>query len=291
MQQFFILGNPRSGTSLLRLILNSHSKVVVPPESGFFLWWSKKYAEWNVDKSKNPELIDQYISDVKSSKKMETWNLDFNLVKANIYKQNPKDYLTLSQIIYQTYAFHRAKEPTVIGDKNNYYINHLETLYQLVPSAKFLHIIRDGRDVACSYQELAKLDTNSPYKPDLPTNIEAIANEWLINNSNILEFSKKIMRENFLSIRYEDLVLAIREQAELMCSFLGISYDANMLQYYKDNKQNVEEPISTLDWKKKTLEKPDTNNINKYKKILSIQEIENFNSVGGDMLRRFRYEF
>jgi hypothetical protein len=45
-KQVFIIGNPRSGTSLLRIMLNSHSSMVVPPECGFIQWWYQKYKDW-----------------------------------------------------------------------------------------------------------------------------------------------------------------------------------------------------------------------------------------------------
>ncbi|MGB0789818.1 MAG: sulfotransferase, partial [Marinirhabdus sp.] len=70
----FILGNPRSGTSLLRLMLNQHSSIVAPPESGFSLWWLHKYGNWcKADNA--PQKINGFIDDVLSSRKIETWHL------------------------------------------------------------------------------------------------------------------------------------------------------------------------------------------------------------------------
>lgn len=291
MQQFFILGNPRSGTSLLRLILNNHHKIVVPPESGFLLWWSKKYSDWTRKNSMDSIQVDGFVKDIKSSKKIETWGLDYDILKNRISKTLPDNYLQLCQQIYLTYAAQKSKEPTIIGDKNNYYIQHLTELATIAPKAKYLHIIRDGRDVACSYKALAELHTESQYKPVLPTDVSSIAKEWVHNNNKILKFSEMLSFSNFLTIRYEDLVLHTEETAKSMCDFFKILYDSNMLLYYKNNQINKEEPLKTLDWKLKTLEQPDKNNINKYRDILSMQEIEEFNKIGEELLLAYRYEY
>lgn len=235
--------------------------------------------------------VDGFVKDIKSSKKIETWGLDYDILKNRISKTLPDNYLQLCQQIYLTYAAQKSKEPTIIGDKNNYYIQHLTELATIAPKAKYLHIIRDGRDVACSYKALAELHTESQYKPVLPTDVSSIAKEWVHNNNEILKFSEMISFSNFLTIRYEDLVLHTEETAKSMCNFFKILYDSNMLLYYKNNQINKEEPLKTLDWKLKTLEQPDKNNINKYRDILSMQEIEEFNKIGEELLLSYRYEY
>ena len=57
---FFILGNPRSGTTLLRLMLNSHPKLGVPPECGMIQWWNEKYKNKNLQ-----DVYDTFINDIK----------------------------------------------------------------------------------------------------------------------------------------------------------------------------------------------------------------------------------
>lgn len=290
MQQFFILGNPRSGTSLLRLIMNNHSQIVVPPECGFFLWWSKKYQYWTKKNTDEKKEVEQFIIDLKSSKKIETWNLDFKLLKQNIEQEKPENYLKLCQQVYLTFAQQRNKVPSIIGDKNNYYIEHIKELIDLIPKAKFIHIIRDGRDVACSYMAIKKLNTNSPYKPILSTNIVEIAKEWKKNNESVLDLFEKLTNDKIISIRYEDLVSKPEETVRKLAAFLKVSYDPNMLLYYKNNQINKEEPTQTLDWKLKTLEEPDESNVNKYKKLLTLTEIEEFNNIGRKILQKFAYE-
>ncbi|HEX5798198.1 MAG TPA: sulfotransferase [Candidatus Saccharimonadales bacterium] len=288
MQKVFIIGNPRSGTSLFRLMLNSHSEVIAPPESGFLHWWSNKYNNWN--KLSNTKFrVEEFLSDLKTSKKIENWKLDFEELKKIILKEKPKDYSHLTELVYSTYAMRRGKNSKIIADKNNYFIYHLDDLVKIWPNAKIIFMVRDGRDVACSYITLNKISTDSPYKPKLPTKINNIAKEWTTNNQRVQDFIQKLSRDRSLLIKYEDLILHPEQTLKNVCSFLKIEFEKGMFEYYIHNARYEDEPISTIDWKRKTLEKPDKTNIGKYKKELNKQQIQEFNNIAGKMLETFGY--
>jgi hypothetical protein len=286
MIKSFILGNPRSGTSLLRIMLNSHPEIIAPPECGFLQWWYEKYKNWDISDSKDKIKVDAYIDDLLTSKKIETWQLNRKALTENINRLQPRNYGELNEIVYYTWGKVNKENPRVIIDKNNYYINYLELISRVWNPAHFIFIIRDGRDVACSYREIHKLKTDSPYKPKLPYEIEDIAAEWSSNNSKIKKFLETNNFNKHIIIKYEELVLDSENILRKLADFLELDFSLNMLDYYNRN----DEPISTLDWKKKTFDKPDTLNINKYKNILKGPEIKKFNSVAGKILNDFGYE-
>ena len=285
MQRVFILGNPRSGTSLLRIMLNNHAQIASPPECGFMHWWYKKYSNWSVNDSLDGRRVNEYVTDVLSSKKMEDWKLKSSHLTDLINLNKPQDYADLSELVYLSWAQKYRKTPSAIVDKNNYYIHHLKDLEKIWPSAKYIYLVRDGRDVACSYLNLSKLETLSPYKPKLPTSIHDIAHEWIRNNQEIISFLEGRKNESYYSIRYEDLILNTKEELESLCRFLELPMDAKMLDYYLHN----DEPESTMDWKMKTLEKPDAHNIGKYEQVLSIEDIATYNRIAKSLLNKFRY--
>jgi hypothetical protein len=70
MQRFFIIGNPRSGTTLFRLMLNKHSKMIVPPEAGFLVWLYKDIKDENFNKGYR-----KFIELLRDTSKIETWNI------------------------------------------------------------------------------------------------------------------------------------------------------------------------------------------------------------------------
>lgn len=286
----FILGNPRSGTSLFRIMLTSHPLICIPPECGFIQWWYSKYKDWSLKDSNSPIAVDTYISDLKTSKKIETWNLNFLELKKYILKNNISNYSNLCLEVLKQFAKQQEKQPLFFGDKNNYYLSHLELLNKLFPKARYILIVRDGRDVTCSYKNLKDIKTTSMYKPNLSTDIKVIANEWLDNNKNTLSFFKALNKCNYFTIRYENLLMNTKNELSEVCDFLQIPFNEMMLDYSNLNKEKNIEPEEMMSWKKKTYQKPDISNIGKYKKELTSNEIDEFNSIAKEMLLKFNYE-
>lgn len=283
----FILGNPRSGTSLFRLMLNSHPNIVCPPESGFGHWWLAKYNDWSITDLESTRLND-FLRDLFSSKKFETWYLNKEEVREFILKRRPEDYAGLISCIYLAYG-QNPDEIKVLADKNNYYIHHIEDLEKIWPNSKYIHIIRDARDVACSYIDNAKLRTDSPYKPDLSTDIDFIANEWCENNQKIA-FLKKSNPENYLLVKYEDLILNTMETLVRCTSFLNVDFSDQMLNYFKNSDVKKIEPIATIDWKRKTMEKPDKNRVKRYLTDLDDKQQKRFLDIAKSSLEEYGYE-
>lgn len=282
---FFILGNPRSGTSLFRLMLNSHPHMVIPPESGFLQWWYSKYNNWSLEDSTDEHKVIDYVTDLLSSKKIEDWNLDKETLIKVILTEKPINYLELSTLVYLSYKNNSNLEVLRIGDKNNYFIHHLNTLNRISPKAKYIHLIRDGRDVACSYRNIKQLKSTSVYKPNLVYSIEDIAKEWKLNITSIANF---LVDKPHLKIRYEDLLFNPEMELKKVCEFLEISYNDTMLNFYQDDLND--EPLNTRDWKMKTLEPLDNTNSLKYLKILSQEEIQIFNKINLDLLKNNGYD-
>lgn len=280
MKKMFLLGNPRSGTSLLRLMLNAHPDIIAPPESGFLHWWYEKYKDWSLEDGQSSAAIAGYVTDLLSSKKIETWCLNRNDLIDFLRRKKPADYESLSALVYEYYACMVNKTPSVIIDKNNYYIHHLSDLKLIWPNAFYIYLIRDGRDVACSYLNIKKLKTNSPYKPSLPSSIEKIAAEWDTNNRRIYDFLSQYNSKKWIMVKFEELILNPISTLQTITHMIDIKYSQQMMEYTKHN----DEPQATLDWKKKTLSMPDVSNINKYKKQLSKNQINIFNRIARETL-------
>lgn len=283
MEHAFLLGNPRSGTSLLRLMLGAHPEILAPPECGFAQWWLAKYGGWNG--SEGNDQIVHYVDDVLTSRKIETWNLDRDEILERILKEKPNRYGKLVDCIYLSYR-DASESSSLIVDKNNYYINHLSELDSIWPESKFIFLVRDGRDVACSYLELNKLKTASKYKPQLPGTLEDIANEWSRNNERIIAFLETSASGRFIVLRYEDLVANPDTELTRLCSFLNIDFSSRMLVYYLHKDR---EPSETLDWKRRTLTSIDVTRVGRYKIELTATQVQRFNELAGKTLRRFGY--
>jgi len=263
-------------------MLNNHPEVTVPPECGFAMWLHEIYV--NTDFS-DMTSIDDFLEKLSTVKKIETWKINLAELKTFLIKNQPKNYQEIVPLIYRHYANSINNHPKWLGDKNNFYISYIETIKKLLPDSKQIYIVRDGRDVACSYKDLASKKYDSIYAPKLPSEIKEIATEWLNNNRLI----KHEVDNGALLIRYEDLLHSPEVELNKVCEVLGLTYSSQLLNYHINNRIQEQEPKEFLQWKSKTLSPPDQGNIGKYRNILTKEEIQTFECIAGELLEEFGY--
>ena len=169
----FILGNPRSGTSLLRSIINSHDNIIIPPECGFLQFLHAKYQGFNF----SIKILNTFVEDLFLTKKIEGWFLDKQNLKEYLFQKKPNNYQYLVYLVYKFYGeTNQNKKVLYWGDKNNYYLHHLDLLNSIFVNSRYIQIIREPKDVVSSYLNVHRLP-NSKYKPRFSNNISDIAYE------------------------------------------------------------------------------------------------------------------
>jgi len=266
---------------MFRLMLNAHSKITVPPESGFALWYAEKYADIDVF---TQDVYERFINDVLCAKKFETWNLTREQLTEAVNEVKPTCYSQLVDAVYNCYAVAKGKQVRKFGDKNNYFVEYIPELVNYFPNEKLVLLVRDGRDIAVSYK---KIDTNkidSAYTPKLPQDVEIIAQLWRKNVDAFLELIEK--NKNSILVRYEDLLSQPKDELIRVFDFLGEEFEEQALSFNEFN----DEPAEFLQWKSKTLEKIDKNNMNNYVSDLSREEVEKFNSIAKNQLLSLGYD-
>lgn len=283
---FFIIGNPRSGTTLLRLMLTVHPKIHVPPECGFIIWWANKY--FHEGRFIELSEINKIINDLRSSKKFEFWKLDCDEMQDAFRRLDSIRYETICTALYRLHANKAGKINVLLGDKNNFHTKHIPELNKIFPECKFIHIVRDGRDVAASYLTLNKPRTTSDYYPRLNKNIEAIAQEWSENVSIVSSSLKDLHHSRFVEVKYEDLVTEPQKTLGHLCSHLGVEFTNIMLDYHIINKRDNLEPIDYLAWKKRILEPVDNSSIGRYKSLTN-ENLRLFENIAMQSLSRYGY--
>jgi hypothetical protein len=288
-QPVFIIGNPRSGTTLLRLAVTSHSNVCIPPEAGFLCWFSAAYGAWTQSDWANQNKTKNFLEAVATSKKFVTWGLSNSDLLDAFIMEPPVNYSSACSIIYNEYRKKKKPSASIWGDKNNFYINHIELINELYPAARFIHILRDPRDVACSYIELSRLKSKSIYRPNLPNDPVEIANQWLQNNTSASRSLSRLSKSQKLRIRYEDLALDPQKNLSTICSFLGLDFEDGMLESHLHNRINHLEPSETLDWKKRTLSPITSSQIGRYKVDLSSEQINAIEKIAIGYMEKSGY--
>ena len=269
---FFIVGRGRSGTTLLRLLLDAHPAISVPPEGQFITSLYNKYARTRWDKEK----ILSFYNDLWLEERLDDWNLNKEKLKQDLLAcENRASFPELCMIVYANYALASGKEGvTILGDKNPIYSLFLKELIYLFPDSKFIHIVRDYRDNLLSYQRV-KFDVNST---------SALAYRWKKYNEEILKYSKQYP-DRFTLVRHEDLLTDPTYHLVRICSFLGVDFDRGMLEFYK-------RPTNAPKWEWHTnLAKPlDKNRVYLWKKTMTRSDVLKSDYICRNLASHFGYE-
>lgn len=263
----FILGMPRSGTKLLRDILNNNNRISIPVyESLFIPYFIKKYG---MTPNFDNKSINEIIFDIKKSlfyyyAKKGKYHFNENHFKTNI------NYNSLTSIIkYILQNFSKNKGDDILwGDKTPRYINHITTLYTAFPNAKFIHIVRDPRDIVIS----AKNAWNK--------NVYRASQRW---NKSITNFKNNIDKLNIIliEIKYEDLLDNPENIIENLCKFLEVEFDDQMLILTQST-----ENIGSAKNKTKIVK----SNKNKYIKVFKKKQINKIEELCFAGLKLYEYK-
>ena len=145
---FFIVGSPRSGTTLLRTMLDSHPAIWIPPEAPFIVHRYSKYQ--NLSELGNKEDYKKLFWKIVKAPcfKMIDFIPSFEKIWANLKRPS---YASLMDSIFNEYILY--KEKSIWGSKTPIFALHISLLCQLFPQAKYIHLVRDGRDVAASCKD------------------------------------------------------------------------------------------------------------------------------------------
>jgi len=278
---FFIIGRPRSGTTLLRFLFEAHPGVLVPPESPFILNLYRKYR--NVT-SWNPETIREFCDDVYTQRYFEKWLTDKeHLYQQLMEKEGRSSFQTMVRQVCLSYnSVFEKDDIRWIGDKNPGYSLYVHRIHQLFPEAKIIHITRDYRD---NYLSLTKVNFEVPVVP-------LVVFRWKFALKRMWEL-KKHVPEQIFSIRYEDLVADPEHHFRDICRFIGIPYDPDVLSFYR-KKSAIEKAYAGSDEIQQvhqSLFHPiSTRRINLWKSEMRAREIRIADLVAGKAAEKAGYE-
>ena len=267
---FFIVGAQRSGTTLLRLILNSHTKIIIPEESGFLMPLLNSKNSLKVLRQKEILRIINYL---ESNEQLKLWKFDFKIFKNKILKYERLTLIQLLDVLFESYKNTWNKE--IIGDKTPSFFRKIKILKQINKNIKFIHIIRDGRDVFNSMRNFDK-SKNNP---------SVMALDWNYKNHMISKSLESLDSSCKIKIRYEDILDRPVDTINTICTFLDIDFEEEMLSFYKESKFHIGKHHSKL------IFSPINNkNKEKWKTELSSFEQKTFNSLSKKILLENSYE-
>ncbi len=250
----FILGAPRSGTTLLAKLLE-HTRYGRAFETHFIPGYYKKLQQYG-DLSLFPNFK-KLVTDILNERVVMHWELNLDIEAFFNRLDTP---ITYNQIINQLCLISENKtKHEYWGDKTPQYLEHIDIIYHLFSNAKYIVLIRDGRDVALSLLK----------KTWGPNNIYACAQYWKKLNSRIVLLEKLAKPEQLFYLRYEDLLNQCPQQIKKLNHFF--------------NESNI-----TLD-KEKLCASVNTSNSDKWKAQLSPGQIQLFEKIAAKTLQKYGY--
>ncbi len=212
---FFIVGSGRSGTTLLRLLLAGHSRIEIPPETWFLLRLVERLP---LTATLTPAQVETAIGLITGDYRWPDMDIATTEFAAAARALSTPCIAGLMNLVYQ-HHLHRAGKPR-FGDKTPPYIGIVPQIATIYPDARFIHLIRDGRDVAASW-----------INAHFPGGTWDPAFEWRRAARLALAYRCSAMAERILEVRYEDLVRDLEGTVRRVCDFLGERFEPGMLGF------------------------------------------------------------
>ena len=221
---FFIIGTERSGSNLLRLILNTHSQIDVPhpPHIMHYMAHLEEYYD-DLNKEDNfQHLIKDVLALIQAH--IYPWDdiqLNAKEIAQNVLERDAgKNTFSVFFEVYEQHRKHNQKQRW--GCKSTFMIEHADEILQQCPNAKFIWLIRDPRDVAAS-SLISIFNPFSPYRT---------AELW--NEQQQKGYALKQQRPGqVFELKYEDLIATPEQCIRKLCEFLQVPFEHQMKQFHK----------------------------------------------------------
>ena len=268
----FVLGVQRSGTTMLRLMLNNHPNIAMPHETAFITQFTSRLQDYGdlQDRRNARRLLDDIAA--------HPFVVRGDLIpdKKAVFDQPITSYADLIDAIMSEYARFLGKPRW--GDKTPGYTPEINILWNLFPDAKLIHLIRDGQGVAISQRRIGWC----------PNNLHLLADDWRWKTVICHKVGTTLGSDRYLELRYEDLVRDSEGTLRHVCRFIGEAYIETMLRYHEDAMRVV--PKESLQWHRNSVRAPDPNKVFAWKRELSPSDRVIYDEVAGDALELFGYE-
>ena len=268
---FFLLGSQRSGTTMLRLMLNNHPNLAIPHESAFITIYHRKLGQYG--DLGNRDNAKRMLEDIMRHPLVQRGKLVAD--PEAVLARPIGSYRDLVEAVFRSYAAALGKPRW--GDKTPFYTDDIDIIRRIFPDAKILHLVRDGRDVVLSQKSIEWMSGNLP----------KLVLDWQWKTT-IAHKVGAVLGRDFLELRYEDLVREPERSLRAICDFLDEPYDPTMLEY-SDSAEAVV-PEESLKWHRNSVKAPDPSQLNKWKRGLSKPERILFEQLAGKTLDLFGYE-
>lgn len=268
---FFIISAPRSGSTLLRLILDVHPRLAVPPPGWLLdLVYPYLYSYGDLGRAENLLAL---AEDILETPTVGKWPVRPAPAKLTAAARTPT-FAGIYEALHEAYA--RSEGKARWGEKTPRNSFWMDEILALFPHAQFIHIVRDGRDQAIDISDSLLW----------PYSIYSGAALWQRYVNAVRDSAVRLPADAFFEIRYEDLCAAPEARIRQLCEFLGEAFDTRML--------SPQESRSAQAWSAhplhaKTAQPISTKYCEMYRTRLPAGDVAALEALIGDTLESFGY--
>lgn len=263
----FLVGMPRSGTKLLRGLLNEHSRIGIPlNETEFLPRWLSRWDD--LGDLSDPAAFQRFFADVVGSvyfvNRLEEHG---QRIDPMVWHAACRGYT--APAVFEALIRHDAAVPEggVWGDKSPGYLAHLPLLKAHFPQARFIHIVRDARDYCMSMKKaFGKSATRASQR-------------WRDRIAEARE-QARAFPEDYTEVRYEDLVADPGPELARLCGFLGLDFEPGMLELSR-----ATENIGDARGQKRVV----ASNVEKWRTQMPDRRRQRIERIAGDVLAELGY--
>ncbi|MEU4692862.1 sulfotransferase [Actinoplanes sp. NPDC023714] len=268
----FVVGCPRSGTTMLQLMLHAHPRIALPPESRFLLpAYERRHEYGDLGTPEQRRALAEWIV---ASPHFD----DLGLAAPDVVEAVVAAPPTLGSAfgtIFKMYAARFGKPRW--GDKRPSYLRNLPIILRLFPDAQIINILRDGRDCVASLKET----------PWGPADFGKLVDTWARSADASMRAARLYPADVYHQVRYEDLCADPAVHLQGICAFLGEEYDPAMARPSKMAPVAVPEYKT---WHSLTHSDVTTARVASWQQRLTADEIDRCEAVFGDRLSRLGYQ-
>jgi Sulfotransferase family len=288
----FVVGIARSGTTLLRLMLDAHPELTIPPETHFLPMLFNHFNRWVEERVEGGELRERSMELITGHPRWGDIDIDPEEVRRRMAEHDPLTAGDAARSLYEAYAAHVGKPRW--GDKSPPYTWKAKRIQRELPEAHFIHLIRDGRDVALSLSEVSWG----------PGDVQAAAAKWVDELTRARGRARRLAPGTYMEVRYEDLVAEPEPLLRRIAEFVDLPWDGTMLTYHQGAEERMSEVIRdfhpmgggtiTAEERKRQHElvssPPSSSRVGRWRTEMSEDDRRAFEGVAGKLLAELGYE-
>ena len=279
----FIVGTGRCGTTLLQAIVTTHSEMAGPPETHFFMRFDP--AVRFSDPLRDVD-VEGYIARVTGEPYFASLGMDAGRFAAAVRDgaRSARSILLwmLSELTGVTHPEAASDARRVrYAEKTPGHQKYLKRVLAAFPGAQVVHIHRDPRDTVASLRDASFVDRSTVC--DYARYYRRVMERQFV-------WAERLGPKRHLTVRYESLVADLEREVRRVCGFLGLGFDARMLEHHRQERERPVYLGFERGWKEMVEGAVNRSRVGRYRSKLTPREVVAVErTVGGTVMERCEY--